>query len=285
MASDWPGYIHRILNRNRSYFLVLALAGGAACSARNYSGAGPRYAGGFSPVRHHAARAAPGTLRIVTFNIKYAVHVDRAIALLRATPELHNADILALQEMDDSGTRRIAVALGMRYVYWPATVHRQSQRDFGNAILSRWPISDDRKVILPHLGRFAGTQRIAVGATVWAGGLPVRVYSVHFGTALETPPRRKRDQARAVLTDAQGYDRVIVAGDMNSHGVGSVFENAGYRWPTRDNPATVHWFNWDHVFLRGLVAQDSVQSGVVRDARGASDHRPVWTAIALRRVD
>jgi len=231
----------------------------------------------------HYARAIDGadSVRVVTFNIQYAIHVDRAIALIRTTPELAGADIVTLQEMDEPGTRAIAESLGMHYVYYPATLHPHTHRDFGDAILSPWPLVDDRKVILPHLGRFEHTQRIAVGATVLARGTRLRVYSVHLGTQVETPPQAKRDQVAAVMADAAQYPLVIIAGDMNSHGIGDQFTAHGYRWITQHDPATVHWFNWDHVFLSGFPTTDSARTGVIHDNWGASDHRPVWAVILL----
>ena len=257
----------------------------AACATpANYTGAGPRYASPPAPLALLPARegAAAESLHVVTFNIQFALHVDRAIALIRATPELARADVMMLQEMDEPGTRAIAESLGMRYVYYPATVHPHTGRDFGDAILSRWPLVDDHKVILPHLGRFEHTQRIAVGATVLAGGTPIRVYSVHLGTGVETPPHSKRDQVAEVLADAANYPLVIIAGDMNSYAVGDQFTARGYRWITERDAATVHWFNWDHMFLSGFPSADA-RTGVVHDNRGASDHRPVWAVIPLPR--
>jgi endonuclease/exonuclease/phosphatase family metal-dependent hydrolase len=261
-----------------------ALLGGTACrSALNYPGPdGPRYVGGVDPVRPALAplAGAPDSIRIVTFNIKFAEHVDRAAELLLSTPALHPADIIAVQEMDEPGVRALSAALGMSYVYYPATVHPQTGRDFGNAVLSRWPIIGDRKIVLPHLGRFEKTQRVAVGATILFGAIPVRVYSLHLGTQTEMGPGGRRDQVRAVLRDATPYPRVIVAGDMNSHGIGREFVAHGYGWPTQHEPATDHFWSWDHIFVLGL--DDHPATGVVRDNHKASDHRPVWATIALR---
>lgn len=271
--------------RQRGIGLVLlGVAAGVGCrTGWNYRDTlGPRYAG--NPASSGSPESAgpsgaPDALRLVTFNVQYARHVDRAIEVLNASGPLQRADIIALQEMDADGTRRIAAALGMAYVYYPAVIHRTTKRDFGNAILSRWPIVEDRKVILPHLARFENTQRIATAATVLVGGVPIRVYSVHLATWVEVSPGSRRDQVQAVLTDARHYNRVIVSGDMNSHGIGAAFQAAGYQWPTEHNPGTDRWFNWDHIFVKGLDAPDRGGSGVVHDARGASDHRPVWAVI------
>lgn len=264
-------------------FALAALVGGTACrTALNYSGPdGPRYAGNAEPVRPalSLSGAVPDSIRLVTFNIKFAREIDRAAELLRATSALHPADIVVLQEMDGPGVRRLAAALGMSYVYYPATVHPHTGRDFGNAILSRWPITDDRKIILPHLGRFERTERAAVGATIRVGAVPIRVYSVHLGTPLEIGPGSKRDQVRAVLRDALEYPRVVIAGDMNGQSIGREFVDHGYRWPTEHEAPTSSFFSFDHIFMLGLG--DHASTGVVRDNLKASDHRPVWATIAL----
>lgn len=260
--------------------LAVLLVGAACATGINYTdGPGPRYAGEIGVPASVKIARAPDSLRLVTFNIQFARHVDQAIALLQSAEPLLHADVITLQEMDAPGTARIAQALGMSYVYYPATVHPATHRDFGDAILSRWPIIADEKIILPHLGRIQKTQRIATAVTILVGDLPVRVYSMHLGTWVDVSGDGKRDQVRAVLADAANFPRVIVAGDANSHGIGESFRAAGYGWPSEHNTATTHVFNWDHVFLKGLA---SAGSGVIHDNLGASDHRPVWALIRLR---
>jgi endonuclease/exonuclease/phosphatase family metal-dependent hydrolase len=268
----------------------LAIAGIGCGTAFNYtSPEGPRYSGGFlpRPARDTVSSVSSGPrpdargLRLVTFNIQFARHVDSAIALLGSAAPLRQADVITLQEMDPEGTSRIAQALGMSYVYYPATVHPKTGRDFGNAILSRWPIIADAKIVLPHLARFGHTERIAAAATILVGDAPVRVYSVHLATFVSEGPRARRDQVAAVLADAAAYPRVVVSGDMNNHGIGREFLARGYRWPTEHNPHTEHFWNWDHIFLKGLALSDSGATGVVHDNHHASDHRPVWAVVSL----
>jgi len=219
-------------------------------------------------------------LRLVTFNTRYATQVESTITLLTSTPALGDADIVALQEVDAAATARIARSLGMGYVYYPATMHPKHRRDFGNAILTRWPIVTDQKLVLPHLGRFRKSERVATAATITVGGAPIRVYSAHLGMFTEIGQGSKRDQAETIIADARNHDRVIVLGDMNSHGIGRNFRRAGYDWPTEHNPHTIMYWNWDHVFLKGIALAHDSATGVVRDNRGASDHRAVWAVVA-----
>ena len=263
--------------RVRLVFLS-ALAFSAGChSVVNYGdAAGPRYAG-----QRAAAPPAPEQLKVVSFNVKFAVHVDRAIDLLRGNDSLRGADILLLQEMDARGVEQVADALDLSYVYYPATVSPNTGRDFGNAILSRFPILDDRKIVLPHRARIGGTERAAVGATILIGTRRVRVYSVHLATMVGNGPHDRRDQLRAVLADADSSSPVIIGGDFNSETVPDLARQHGYLWPTRQLPHTNNFWTFDHFLLKGVGLADPASFGVVHDVRGASDHKPVWALIRL----
>ena len=246
----------------------------AACApATNYEGASkPRYAWAAPP----APDPVPG-LRVMTFNIRYANDVDGALAAIRADEHLRGADVIALQEMDAAGVDRIARGLGLGYVYYPAAIHPGGGKDFGNAVLVRGRILDDGKVFLPHLSRGRQMQRVAVWADVDVDGLRFRMYSLHLSADAEMSRRKRLDQVRFVIRHARDLrDPVVVAGDFNDRGaVGYAFESAGYEWVSRDLPATVSWFTWDHIFARGLRLATLDRRGVA-DPRGSSDHRPVW---------
>ena len=76
---------------------------------------------------------------------------------------------------------------------------------------------------------------------------------------------------------------MIIAGDMNSHGIGKAFRAGGFLWPTEHNGFTTAFFNWDHIFFKGLVPPDppAKSAGIVRDTLGTSDHDPVWAVAQL----
>jgi endonuclease/exonuclease/phosphatase family metal-dependent hydrolase len=269
---------------NKSPFLLLLALTAGCTPVLNYPSAmGPRYAG-VSTARRDSV-TGDRMLHVVTYNVRFGQHVERAINVLSTRAPLPGADIIFLQEMDAEGTRRIAEALGMSWVYYPAAVHPKAARqDFGNAVLSRWPIVADEKVLLPHIAGMRHAQRIATAATILVDTIKVRVYSAHLGTPTEIRPSKRRDQAHTILADAQSYALVIVAGDMNSHGIGKEFVASGYQWPTEHNGFTSTFFNWDHVFLKGFSTPalgSAKASGIVRDTLGTSDHDPVWAVAEL----
>lgn len=261
--------------------LPLLFAVAACATGRNY--AVPDAPGWGAPApRPPAAPTGPDTLLVVSFNIEYGLRVDSALAMLEREPAVRGADVVLLQEMDAPGVRRIAMALGMGYAYFPATHHRFTHRDFGEAVLSRWPMEEQHKIVLPHHGLLSRTQRVAAAATIRVGDRPIRIASVHMATPGEVGPRGRRDQLRAVLEDALHYSRAIVGGDLNSAGVGKLAPEMGFSWPTREGPKTDVLGRIDHIFLRGLAVPDSAGAGTVADNHHASDHRAVWARVVVR---
>jgi endonuclease/exonuclease/phosphatase family metal-dependent hydrolase len=259
-------------------WVVVAAAVLSACAtARNYPDpSGPRYHGEF------AGQPAPPTIKVVTLNLKYARRTATAVQLLRQAEALKDADLVALQEMDDPGTAAIARALSLNYVYYPGAVHPNTGRDFGNAILARWPIEADAKLPLPHPGRFRKMRRLAVAATVRVRDVAVRFYSVHMETPGAVSGGQRQEQAAAIIADAASFDRVVVAGDFNNEGiVARAFRDAGYRWITREVDDTISHWAWDHIFARGLQLRDFASVGVLEEKRDVSDHKPVWAELVL----
>jgi endonuclease/exonuclease/phosphatase family metal-dependent hydrolase len=257
--------------------VLFAILCAGCATAHNYlERDAPRYEGSHAPPRQPVT---PAALRVVTFNIEYAKRMAAAIAALRERPELRDADLLLLQEMDHPGVESVARALGLNYAYFPASHHPKTKRDLGNALLSPWPIETTWKLPLPHTSRLLHQARAAVAARVRIGQRAVRVYSIHFGSPFGISDGKRRDQARAVLDDARDSpDAVVIGGDFNSKGLGKMFVAAGFLWPTERIGATRSWLSFDHVFVRGLGPAE-FSAGVVRDVH-ASDHRPVWAVLA-----
>jgi endonuclease/exonuclease/phosphatase family metal-dependent hydrolase len=267
---------HRLLTL---FVAPILLATTSCANVVNYTDpAGPRFAVQGQPAaRRHA-------LKVVTFNIRYSREIDSAIAVLMQDEALRDADIIALQEMDEDGVQRIASALGMSYAYYPAVHHPVDQKDFGPALLARWPIEDDRKVILPHLSLSRHAQRVAVTGRVNVGGQMVQLYAVHLANSLEVSYGGQKDQLDALLNDADSVGLpVIIAGDFNSYDVAGEALHRGYSWPTSGVVASHHGLRLDHVLYRGLgTAPDS--AAVVHDVRGASDHHPVWAMVPVKQA-
>jgi endonuclease/exonuclease/phosphatase family metal-dependent hydrolase len=226
------------------------------------------------------ASAPKAQIRVVTFNIEYALRVEQAIEALRSHPRLRDPDLLLLQEMDLAGVERVARALSLSHAYCPSSVHPKTRRDIGTAVLSPWPIEDRWKVRLPHLSLMTHHARSVVGARVAIGGRTFRVYSVHFGTLLGLGGDQRLEQLQAVVDDARGGSdpAVIVGGDFNSRTLAARLANQGYAWLTRDIGPTWKGFRFDHVLVRGL--SPLAEAGVAREVKDASDHHPAWVTLS-----
>lgn len=237
---------------------------------------GPRYAG-----EARESQDPDPRIHVVSFNIEHAREIDRAIEALRSHRSLRGADILLLQEMDADGTRRIAEALDLHYVYYPGSI---AERDFGNAVLSRWPIVADRKLLLPSSQTILERPRICVVAVIASPFGPLAAYSVHNATPIVSL-RGRLEQVDAIARHASrlGWP-LIIGGDFNTLEAYSIaptverFVPFAIRWATEDRSATADYFfgsvRLDHVFVRDLTILDA---GTVRT--GASDHRALWVLL------
>ena len=141
-------------------------------------------------------------MRVVTYNIQYGKGRDGCYDIDRAANVLAGADIIALQEAEAYWERsgnihqpeRIAERLGGYHVAYGATVdiHKQLdarnvRRQFGNAVLSRWPIITTRTFLFPKLNPANGhsIQRGITEATIETPIGLLRVYSTHLSHLCE----------------------------------------------------------------------------------------------------
>lgn len=217
----------------------------------------------------------------MTFNLKWGRAIDRAADLFRRPGPLRDADVVVLQEMDRPGAERLAGALGMSWVYVPSAVHPVPKQDFGVAVLSPWPLEEPRKLLLPHQNRFRKLRRSAAVVTLRSPLGPVRVYGVHLESPAGAWDRVRRDQARVVLADAQGFaGPVIVAGDFNGRAGPRLLADAGFSWATEAVKNTAGPFDFDHVLARGLCPAGPGAAAAAEDETDASDHDPVWAVLA-----
>ena len=262
--------------------VVLLVTALQAYTAQNYMEEdSPFYSG-----NHALDRLEPvETLTVVSYNIWFGDNIDQAISELREIESQRALDIVLLQEMDESGTEQIARELQLNYVYFPAAIEPTYDENFGNAILSRWPILDPQKLILPHKSFSNRMNRIATRATVQIQGMDIFVYSVHTESVF-TLPKFRKEQYTAILQDMDpeaGF--VIVGGDFNSFTQTAVeeieqsYQDAGLSRVSRDSGHSVVKFgiglSTDHIFAKGFMME---QAGTLAGAT-ASDHVPIWVTM------
>ncbi|SDF09765.1 Uncharacterized conserved protein YafD, endonuclease/exonuclease/phosphatase (EEP) superfamily [Myxococcus virescens] len=278
-----PGSLQRLRIAPPWALLLLTFLTGCPLAANYTDEGGPRYSGDHREPGTVASEA-PASITVVTFNLSFAEKVTEAITAL-SRPPLAGADVIAMQEMDAASVDRIASELGLAYVYYPASVQVDDD-DFGNALLSRWPIVADRKVHLPHDDPYHQRRRIAVLATLDIGGTLVQTASVHNATPIVGLGGRL-DQAETIIDAMEGTGPVqVIAGDFNTSDPGSLrqmvklFSERDFQWASEGVGDTVDsvigGLPLDFVFAQGLAP---LERGVDRRPAG-SDHHPVWVRFA-----
>ncbi len=242
----------------------------------------PKFEGNYSD----GSSEFDGEIKAISWNIAFSEEIDQVIEELQEVEALRGAEVLLLQEMDEAGTEAIARALEYNYVYYPASIHSRHERNFGNAVLSKWPIVDSEKIILPHRNPSNDQIRIAVHALLDVGDDHLPVYSVHTETFWLGPDSRE-DQVSLLAEEIDpDYSTVIVGGDFNTLTPLSEkilterMEMANLEPATDDAGATVgigrFGLQLDHIFTRGFTALDY---GVWQESE-ASDHYPLWVELA-----
>jgi endonuclease/exonuclease/phosphatase family metal-dependent hydrolase len=252
--------------------------------SRNYTNpTKPRYAE-INNITQHTLNN--NTIKIVSYNIKESKKIHEAIYLLKEN-NLSDVDVICLQEMDLGGVKTIADELKYNYVYYPASV--EDDKDFGNAILTKWKIVNDNKIILPHLSPNL-KQRIAVTATLEVGNKKLLVFSIHLGVNIS--PLQRGDQIDKIIQAANpNINHVVIAGDFNTFTKSNLramidpLKEEGFKLVSKDLGWTYkHWYlfnkktSLDHIIARDLNVLDT---GKILD-RSASDHIPIWAHLEFK---
>jgi len=161
-------------------------------------------------------------IRLLTYNIQYSRGKDGVYDLGRIADTVRGADVIGLQEVtrflrpnsDQDQPAELAAMLAEYYwVYGaPADVDASSRNDdgtitnrraqFGNMVLSRWPITSMRLELLPRLRTYdtVALQRGALEVVIDHPDGEVRVYVVHLDHLLE---RHRVDEVRHLLEFAR----------------------------------------------------------------------------------
>src|SRR6201988_1267693 len=244
----------------------------------------------------------PAELKVLSYNIRWRSGEDlkEMLKLLKDDPEVGGASILALQEVDrrkkrsgnNNTAKIIADELGLPYAWAaPPSPKPTDEEETGVAILSVYPLSDVKRIVLPHPGP-GKRRRVALGATVEIENRQWRVYSAHAETRIKLD--KKLEQFKAVLDDLAQYPKdmpAIIMGDFNTwepnahDKVTKLFSDAGLKTPFVDGKKTFKRrvlfvpleLKLDWVWLRGLEA---ASCGIDREIE-ISDHFPLWTNVKM----
>lgn len=251
-------------------------------------------------------RGAPPSvrLRVMTFNIRSGNgDLDGIVSAIHTV----SPDIVALQEVDvhwagrsnfvDQASAlgdRLAMQVRFARIYrLPGASAAQPPREFGVALLSRYPIvrwSNDSLTRLSTQEQNPVPTRMPglLDATIDVHGTLVRVFNTHLD--YRSDPSVRRTQVAEMLARINAAsERVIVFGDLNAKPdaleLQPLLQRLHDAWPStlRDSgftyPADAPLERIDYV----LVSRDfSVRSAHV-PVTHASDHRPVVVDLMLNK--
>lgn len=160
--------------------------------------------------------------RVMSYNIQHARGMDGVVDPGRIAGVIldSGADIVALQEVDAgverSGRRDIAAeiaeAAGLEYLVFGKNIDHQGG-DYGNAILSRYPIIEDRN---RQFETYGPEQRGVLQAVIDIDGRTLLIMNTHLDYSQDD--RERMHYAESVqdsVLPRYETDAVIFAGDFN----------------------------------------------------------------------
>lgn len=236
-------------------------------------------------------------LRVVTWNIHKGIggvdrryRLERTIAVLAAL----RPDIVLLQEvaqamprcgMDDQ-VEELSVGLGMKHVAFGAE-HRFRVGGYGNAILSRFPLTDSARIDLT-IGRRKqrGLVQTRAHAKLEHGTRSVVVFNLHLGlSGAERATQLERFLECHPFAHLQRDTPLIVGGDFNDvwASLGRRFlepvglTRAGKLSPTF--PAYLPLRPLDGLWIRGGISVITAHPVRNQAAQAASDHLPIFAEL------
>ncbi|MFD0697572.1 endonuclease/exonuclease/phosphatase family protein [Paenibacillus sp. GCM10027628] len=159
----------------------------------------------------------PESFAIMTFNIHHGEGLDGKVNLYRIAEFLkkQHADVIALQEVDRYRLRsgyvdqalELAQLLGMHVCFSASLSYSVGQ--YGNAILSRYPIVNSARTLLPG----DKERRSVLTATLHVGSEDIHIADTHLGLSTEDRTVQMK-QISEILAPIQGP--LIIAGDFNT---------------------------------------------------------------------
>ncbi len=203
---------------------------------------------------HKGVRGIGPQRRLEIHNLSHAVEqFDADLICLQEVRKLHRRETRHFTRWPELGQADFLAPEGYQAVYRSNAITRHGEH--GNALLTRWPvIAQQHQDMSDH--RFE--QRGLLHVEVLARGQPLHVVVIHLGL-LPASRRRQLDQLASFIRDqVPPAAKLVVAGDFNDWGTGSVtvLADLGMRSPEagrhRTFPSRLPLVQLDHVYARGL---------------------------------
>jgi len=269
-------------------------------------------------------------MRIVTYNIQYGIGLDGQYDIARICDAVRDADIICFQEVTRGFIRNAGADMPAEIEghlpnffssFHAATDidmlsgfvegHAANRRfQFGNMVLSRWPIAAVRGHLLPRTARenALNLQRGALEALIKTPDRPLRVYSIHLDHVSSVERLSQVQAVRAIadeyaqtggaITGAQEFGLplkeedggYLLLGDFNFEPgsdeyaemtsgdvIDAAVEATGWTWVLPEDRRNTK--RLDHIFANSLLSSKCHSPRIDHEAVG-SDHMPVWITLS-----
>ncbi|MBC7964895.1 MAG: endonuclease/exonuclease/phosphatase family protein [Fuerstia sp.] len=233
------------------------------------------------------------TLRVLSYNIHHAEGIDGKLDVARIARVINDCqpDLVSLQEVDKLVERTKSIdqpselaRLTNMHVVFGANIELQSGH-YGNAILSRFPVTHSENHLLPCLND--GEQRgVLEGSVQLPNNTSLRLFATHFDHRTNDAERQQSARAVQSLIKDSNDHPAILAGDLNDTLSSPTLNLLLEQWfrtseevqPTV--PVTIPDRQIDFVLFRPAQRWKVVESRVLEEAI-ASDHRPILAVLEL----
>jgi len=185
---------------------------------------------------------AATTVKTLTFNIHHGAGTDGKLDLERTAKaiEASGAGIVGLQEVDRNFDARsnwvdqaawLATRLGMNYVFaanldWDPPEAGKPRRQYGTAVLSKYPIVDSHNTLLPKVGD--EEQRGLLETVIDVNGTAVRFADTHLNNA--TAAERQQQATAIVGLLGAATEPTVLVGDLNAVPSAAEIKTLTTRW-------------------------------------------------------
>ena len=245
-----------------------------------------------------ATGAEPFQLRVLSYNIHHCAGVDRKLDVQRIADVIGSVqpDIVALQEVDQNAARsqsvdqpaRLAELTGMKVVFG-ANIPLQGGH-YGNAILSRFPITSHKNHLLPNIEN--SEQRGVIEAMIAAPAPLGQVVFLATHLDYRADERERLASAKAIndLIAKHGDAAAILAGDMNATSDSETMRRLSSVWKiTNDEPRPTIPVDRptkqiDFILYAPPAKWRAIETRVLDEAK-ASDHRAIFSILQWQATE
>ncbi len=242
-------------------------------------------------------------VRAISYNIHKCVGgLDRRYDPYRVADTIthYEPDFVLMQEVEqksrksnyDSQVNKLGELLGLRHRSYFINVRKRRGSEYGNAILSRFPLTETSNIDLTIRMKKARSVlharfRVRVGKRA---SRTVHVFNLHLGlSGVERKIQLRRFLDSHPFANLDHRTPILVAGDFNDvwGTLGrKLLEPAGFSGmshPIRTFPAYAPVRALDSIYVRGNIRIARVQASRLMIAKYASDHLPLIADLEIAK--